>query len=156
MSKTQTNDYEPFGFFRFASEIMRDPQSDEAAYRTAISRGYYAIYLTARNRVFGTDDKLLTNAIKKRILKEYNQQKSKRRQSLATHERLIFAISTKTKNITLKQRLDQLKEARVHADYHCDQGCLSKVGKQSWFEYAKETMELATLVLPTVQALPSY
>ena len=42
--------FQPEDFYRTAVRVARD-QSDESAWRTAISRVYYACYLAARNQL---------------------------------------------------------------------------------------------------------
>ncbi|MCL0066156.1 hypothetical protein M1N79_04700 [Dehalococcoidia bacterium] len=149
--------FNPEEFFGFAGSIVRDSSAKEAALRSAISRAYYSVYLVARDRLFGMDETQLTANIRKRI-SEKSQQRHRRRRwrELGTHERVIFAIQDKTNNVTLSQQLDQLREARVNADYRMNQNCLSNLGKQSWRELAEETMQLATLILPLAKRLPSY
>lgn len=158
ISTSTNNPFDPDGFFNFAGTIVRDPNANDAALRSAISRAYYAVFLTARDALFGIDELSCTKAVKKKIAKNhhiYYGIKSKH-PYLATHQRVIFSVLDKTNNITLHQQLEQLKEARVRADYIRNDTCLLEVNKQSWRDYAKETMQLATLVLPITKRLPSY
>lgn len=157
MSILASDSFNPDGFFSFAGSIVREPTANEAALRSAISRAYYSVYLVARDSLFGLDERCLTTKMKREIAAKFRvRHKLKKQRGLGTHERVIFAILDKTNNVTLSQRLDQLREARVNADYKMNQECLSNVGKQSWREYVKETMELASLVLPLARKLPSY
>jgi uncharacterized protein (UPF0332 family) len=150
--------FDPDGFFGFAGTIVRDPNANDAALRSAISRAYYAVFLTARDALFGIDEMSCTKAVKVKIAKKhqiYYGLKSKQ-PHLATHQRVIFSVLDKTNNITLHQQLEQLKEARVRADYIRNDACLLEVNKHSWRDYAEETMQLAALVLPMAKRLPLY
>ncbi|MBI4329862.1 MAG: hypothetical protein HY673_01110 [Chloroflexi bacterium] len=71
-----------------------------------------------------------------------------------SHEVIIFAASEKS--VSLSQQLDQLKEARVLADYRLGRQYLTSVGKQSWLDYARDTLALASQVLPAARKLPRY
>jgi uncharacterized protein (UPF0332 family) len=156
MSTPMSQPFDPTGFFSFAGSIVRDANANEAALRSAISRVYYSIYLVARDNLFGRDETQLTSGIKKRIVRNYQLRTQSKKRELGTHERVIFAVLDRTNNITLSQQLDQLREARVNADYKMSQKYLTDIRKKSWREYAEETMQLATLVLPIVKRLPSY
>ncbi len=157
MNILASNPFNPEEFFSFASSIVREPTANEAALRSAVSRAYYSVYLIARDRLFGLDGGQLTARIRKEIAKKFQlKHKLKRQRGLGTHEVVIFAILDKPDSVTLSHQLDQLREARINADYKMNQECLSSVGKQSWREYAKETIELATLILPLAKRLPPY
>jgi hypothetical protein len=65
-------------------------------------------------------------------------------------------LKYKTKNVALSQQLDQIREARIDADYRLNQACLIRVGKQNWRQYAEETMQLAASILPQINKIPSY
>lgn len=155
MSIPSGHSFNPEGFFRFASSIIRDSNASEAALRSAISRAYYAVYLVARDRLFGIDAARLIPRIQKRIDKEFKLQ-TRLKRGPGPHERMIFVIKQKSRNITLSQQFEQLKEARVNADYQMSYTVLSVIGKGSWREYAEETMQLATLILPSAKSLPTY
>lgn len=157
MSILASGPFSPHEFFSFAGSIVHDTNADEAALRSAISRAYYSVYLVARDSLFGLDEMRLTAAIRKQIASKFSRRyRQRRRRKLGTHETVIFAILDKTNNITLSQQVDQLREARVNADYKMSQQCLSDLGKQSWRQYAQETMQLGSLVLPAVKRLPPY
>ena len=157
MSILESGSFNPHEFFSFAASIVHDTNANESALRSAISRAYYSVYLVARDSLFGLDEMRLTAAIKKKIASKFNlRYKQRKRRDLGTHERVIFAILDKTHNITLSQQVDQLREARINADYKMSQKCLSDLGKQSWRQYAQETMQLGSLVLPTVKRLTPY
>lgn len=148
--------FNPEHFFHYASTILNNSTANEAELRSAISRVYYAVFLIARDRLFGPDEQRLTHGIEKRIIKSYRIKIDKKKFKLGTHERTIFAIHDKTNNISLSQQLDQLREARINADYKVSQKVLSDINKESWRKYAEENMQLATLILPRVRNLPSY
>jgi hypothetical protein len=148
--------FNPEEFFHYASLILHDPLASEAQLRTAISRSYYSLFLIARDKLFGTDEHYLTSGIRKKILKSYQIRIDKKKKHLATHELVIYAINDKTHNVTLFQQLDQLREARVNADYKMSQKLLADLGKKSWRDYAEENMQLAALVLARVKTLSSY
>jgi len=148
--------FNPEEFFHFAGAILKNSAANEAELHSAISRVYYSLFLVARNRMFGIDEQQLTDNIRKRILRNYRIKIGKGKSRLGMHERVIFAIRDRTNNITLSQQLDQLREARINADYKVNQKCLSDIGKKSWREYAEESMQLASLALARVKNLPSY
>jgi hypothetical protein len=156
MSISTSHLFNPEGFFSYASSAVREPSASEAALRSAISRAYYAVFLVARDRLFGTDAVGLTAQVKKIIIRDFQIRTGRKRSDLGIHETVIFAIRYKRKHITLSDQLDQLREARVNADYRMSGKCLSNVGKQSWLEYAEESMQLAALTLPLAKRLPSY
>lgn len=150
--------FNPDDYFSFAGAIVRDPNANDAALRAAISRAYYAVFLSARDHLFGIDELSCTVRVRKKIEKNFQIKYNlgSKRPYLATHQRVIFSIIDKTNNVVLSQQLDQLREARVRADYKRNNNCLSEVNKQSWRDYAEETMQLAALVLPMTKRLPSY
>lgn len=156
MSDSTTHSFNPDEFFSFASLICRDSSADEASLRSAISRAYYAVFLAARDSLFGTDAVGLSDPVKKRIIRNFQVRRKEKRRGLGIHETVIFAILDRTNSITLSGQLDQLREARVNADYRLSHRCLLDVGKRSWREYAEETMQLAALILPLMKRLPSY
>lgn len=149
--------FNPEDFFSYAGSIVSDANSNEAALRSAISRAYYSMFLIARDRLFGLDQVQLNNTKRKQVDKQLLIQYSgKRKKQLGVHERVILCVCDKTQNITLYQQLDQLREARVNADYKMSHSCLSTVGKTSWREYAEETLQLSSQILPDLKRLASY
>jgi uncharacterized protein (UPF0332 family) len=158
MTTSLNTPFNPDEFFSLAGSIIRDQSSNDAALRTAISRAYYSVFLTARDALFGIDELGSTQALKDNIAKKHKLRYGYRSKHphLAVHQRVIFSVLDKTNNVTLHQQLEQLKEARVLADYIRSDTCLTSVGKHSWREYAEETMELASLVLPMTKMLPRY
>ena len=139
--------FDPEEFFRFSATITRDPTADEARLRSAISRAYHATHLIARDRLFGLDARLFSKSVKKAIRRKIAG-------DVGSHALIIFAVSEKSK--TVGQQLGQLKDARVIADYKLDQKHLAAAGKNSWRDYAEETLALASQVLPSVKRLPRY
>ena len=154
MPKAKT--FDPDDFYHFAGSIIRDPKANEAELRSAVSRVYYSLFLIARDRLFGMDEKNLTEAIRKKITRNYRIKIDKKKKRLGTHQVVIFAIQDKLKSITLSHQLDQLREARVNADYRIDNKYIREIDKKSWREYAEENMQLAALALPRLKKLPYY
>jgi hypothetical protein len=76
-SLQQNLSFDPKEYFVYASSIVRDSGSNEAALRSAISRVYYSLFLITRDRLFGLDEVRLTNSIRKRIINEYQLQTKK-------------------------------------------------------------------------------
>ena len=141
-----------------ASEAIRNEQSSEGALRTAIGRAYYAVFLTVRDQLFGPDGTRLTRTIRKRLRKRFRQA---RRWDPGSHDLVIFAITDITPTVTLRplglsQQVSQLKEARIHADYYFTLDNLRGIPKDSWREYADESIALASQLLPVARKLPSY
>lgn len=145
-------------FLHIASEAVRNAQSSEGALRSAISRAYYSVFLTARDKLFGSDQIQLTNTIRKQLSKKFKKSKQK---EPGSHDIIIFAITeikqTSTiKPISFSQQISQLKEARIHADYHFSTTNLARIPYSTWQEYAKENIELASQLLPIARRLPSF
>ncbi len=150
--------FTPEDFFDFAASIVRDQQANEAALRSAISRAYYAVFLTTRDSLFGLDGVLLTKGLRKQIEKKF---KSREKRKPGSHEIVAFALEDKASKdksikITSCQEISQLREARVLADYRLSSQCLSEIDKESWRELALETVELTSQVLPVAKQLPRY
>jgi hypothetical protein len=156
MSMPASQLFDPTEFFSFASSILRDSSANEAALRSAISRAYYSAHLVARDRLFGADGVRLTARIRRKIKKSLQLRSHKKQRELGMHVLVVFAVQERANIVTLSQQLDQLREARVDADYKTNQKCLKDIGKQSWREYAEETMQLTALILPLLKRLPSY
>ena len=150
--------FSPDDFVDTALRLVGEPSSKEAELRTAIGRAYYGVFLNARDTLFGLDQSRLTRNLRKKVLHNYRLSSGarKNKNDLGSHEMVIFAVQDQSKNIVLAQQLDQLREARVRADYKCHSNCLNDVGKSTWRDYAEETLELAIDLLPQVKALPSY
>jgi hypothetical protein len=149
------NSFNPEQFFKFAAAIVGDVNANEAALRSAISRAYYATFLVSREKLFGLDGVGLTKTTRKKITKKFKLVHGKKREP-GTHEIISFAILDKTNKLALSQQLEQLKDARVNADYKLSEDVLLDVSKSSWKAYAEETLQLASQVLPLVKTLPSY
>jgi hypothetical protein len=74
---------------------------------------------------------------------------------------VLFAITdlsptATTRPLTLYQQIDELKEARVHADYHFTGENLKGILYDAWPEYADRMVALASQILPVARQLPSY
>ncbi|MDP2726108.1 MAG: hypothetical protein Q8P59_01060 [Dehalococcoidia bacterium] len=155
--KVSASASKPVDFFHLAAQTVRDNGSSEAALRTAISRAYYAVLLATRDKLFGPDGLRLTGPIRKQLGKKFGV---KTKRNPGSHDLIIFAITdvekTATLNpLTLSQQLGQLKEARVHADYHFAEDNLEDIPKADWREYAVENVTLASQLLPMAEGLPS-
>lgn len=122
-------------FLFLAAEIVRSDTSNEGALRTAISRAYYAVFLTVRDRLFGPDASRLKHKVRQSLDKEYGQRNPGK--SPGSHERIIFAItelkpSGHLNPVVLSQQLGQLKEARTRADYLLTKERLKDVECDTW------------------------
>ena len=140
-----------------SAEAVRSDQSDEGTLRSAISRSYYAVYLTVRDRLFGNDGTRLSGTTYRKLREKFRQN---RRKDPRSHDLVIFAISeTSAPNmlrLTLSQQLDQLKDARVDADYRFEPANLRHVPETTWREYASKNVALASMLLPQARRLPPY
>jgi len=67
--------FTPEDFFDFAASIVRDQQANEAALQSAISRAYYAVFLTTRDSLFGLDGVLLKKGLRKQLEKKFRGEK---------------------------------------------------------------------------------
>ena len=88
--------FQPEGFYRIALRITRD-HSDESAWRTAISRVYYACYLAARNHL---------------MLQGWQFQGRR-----SVHEQVAQEYQRRG-HTGIRNMLRRLKYLRIHADYH--------------------------------------
>jgi len=68
----------------------------------------------------------------------------------------LFCRKGKIKNLGLEDNLKQLRMARTLADYKRSQDWLNKARQNSWKDYARYCMELATQILPEVKKIPAY
>lgn len=146
------------GFLRLATEIVKNSQSPEGELRTAISRAYYSVFLTVRDRLFGADGIGLTKSIRKKLNHRFEQ---KHQRNPGSHDRILFALTDLTfsstiRPLTLSQQISQLKVARVHADYHFTIGKLQEIPYDTWSVYANHMVALASQLLPDARRLPSY
>ena len=144
-------------FLELASRILRDSQAQEGAMRTAISRSYYSVYLTVRDRLFGPDGRGLRR-LERKLTRKFRR---KRKRALGSHELVLFAITDFSptalmRPLTLYEQIDELKEARVHADYHFTDENLKDIPYDAWSEYADRMVALASQILPVARQLPSY
>jgi len=143
-------------FLSLASSLRTSVQFQEGALRTAVSRAYYTVFLTVRDKLFGPDGKGLSRKVKKRLAKKFE-----RKLNPGVHELVLLAIIDhpnikEKKKITLYQQIAQLKEARVHADYHFSLENLKNIPYDTWAEYTKKMIDLASLILPDAEKLPPY
>lgn len=90
--------YDPRGFFRLANRLMRDGEYQrESRIRTAIGRFYYAAFLLALTKLQQEGIQVSDDAkIHKAVIQKY----------------MDMGRSS------IGNRLDQLRERRVDADYH--------------------------------------
>jgi len=144
-------------FLELASRIVRDTEAQEGAMRTAISRSYYSVYLTVRDQLFGPDGRGLRR-VQRKLARKFNR---KRKRTPGSHELVLFAIKDLTptatmRPLTLYQQIDELKEARVHADYHFTDENLKDIPYDAWPEYADRMVALASQILPVARRLPPY
>ena len=146
--------FDPRDFFRLGQRLANQG-SNEADFRTAIGRGYYSCYLTARDALFGLDGRLL----KKRV---YKHLKAK-----GSHDAVIRGIANSSsvgpaKAKRLSDGLAELKDMRVQADYVCDpthQGTTAlqaKYGAANWAGLACAAMTLASNLLADLRKLARY
>jgi len=138
-------------FLKFASEAINNTDSTEGVLRSAISRAYYAVFLLARDQLFGTDGAELKKHIRKQLRKEFKKISKK---DPGSHQQIIFAVSQKA--ITLSQQMSQLHEARINADYFFSAEKLRHLPHKDWQAYAKETVELAQLLQKEAANLPRF
>ena len=110
--------------------------SEEADYRCAVSRAYYACHLSARNALFGIDG-------------------AKMKASESPHGLVISAISDKT----IAVKLDELRELRIQADYYTNprhrraRAVFRKYRTNEWSDLAKRALALATEIWPALTEL---
>ncbi|MBI2857536.1 MAG: hypothetical protein HYX90_00540 [Chloroflexi bacterium] len=142
---------------RLASEIVRDGKSGEGALRTAVSRSYYAVFLTVRNRLFGADGSQLTRAVRKELERKFRQRFERYPGSHDVFLMAVTEVSAKgLRPLTLYQQLEELKEARIHADYHFTEEKLSGIPYKDWLEYADHMVAFASQIFPVAKTLPPY
>ena len=144
-------------FLSLASYVIKTKQC-EGSCRSAISRAYYAVFLTARDRLFGPDESRLTKPKKKKLRKSFKKSAG---HNPGSHELVIFAIADLNikgpiRPIMLSKQMNQLREARIHADYHFTQDNLSQIPYNTWEEYAEQNIKLATKLLEVAKSLPSH
>ncbi len=97
--------FDPRRYLSLAEHVLAASE-DEAAWRSALSRAYYAAFLVAREYVDG-------RGIKGRA-------RSGRR--LGSHERVIFSVGAIPDEMssTMRNTLFRLKRLRTNADYDLD------------------------------------
>lgn len=153
--------FDPSEFFLLAQALLQETPEESQA-RTAISRAYYACFLTLRDRMFGLDERLLTRSVRNRIVRAAN------RREAGEHEVVILAIaqnrnissSGRAKNLT--DAIRELKDLRVQADYKLDpsdmgtQTSYSRYGVANWAELAHQAISLTALLLPDLRRVPQF
>ncbi len=147
-------------FLRIASDAINNSQSGEGALRSAISRAYYAVFLTVRDQLFGPDGRHLPPNKRKRLQRQFKM-KLGSKSYLGSHDLIIYAItavphSSTLRPVTLSQQVTLLKKARIHADYDFTLENLQTISKQNWREYAEDNVQLATHLLRESRKLPPY
>lgn len=145
-------------FLGLASEVVRDSQSNEGDFRTAISRAYYSVFLTVRDQLFGPDERWLTKPVRKKLGTRFQ---TSHKWWPGSHDVVLFALtdissSGTTKPLILYQQISELKEARTHADYHFTDDNLKDIPYNTWAEYADKMVALASQLLPAARVLPPY
>lgn len=119
--------FDPLEFYRLADHLLQSPS--EAAYRTAISRAYYAVFLTIAN----------TPAIQRVMpAASYGE---------GSHIDVIHAVRRLHK-YTIAVRLGELKELRGLADYNL-------VPNELFRDWAKNWNDAQNLTEWLIAALPS-
>lgn len=119
---------EYFGFAQFIVQRASDFPNEEAAYRSAVSRAYYAAFCTARTIVSEKDNKSFYSD-EHRSLQDY----------LTTH-------SNKTRK-SIGNRLKQLHQLRKQADYDD----ILKRGNAQYL--AQSAMGMATNIMNDLEAI---
>ena len=148
-------------YLRLASEAVRDSQSSEGSLRTAISRAYYAVFLSVRDHLFGPDGANLTSRKRNKLVRKFRQAQKKSKWYPGSHDLIIFSITDviltgMVRPVTLSQQVSQLKEARIHADYDFTSQNLKNIPYSTWREYANESIALASQLLPLAEKLPAH
>ena len=160
----QSNVFDPADFFSLANLLVQSP-SNEAQARSAISRAYYACYLTARDQMFGVDHRQLTDPVWSRISQAAGLRRARR---AGSHEVIILALAQNANIRTpglakqLSDSLDQLKGQRVQADYYRDpshQNTVALFAQHSvsdWSGLGHQALALAAQLLPDLRRVPSF
>ena len=127
--------FDPERFLALASRLVQRG-GEEEDYRCAVSRAYYACFLTAR-------DKLLEN------------DGTRMRASESMHRAVIDAIP----DARVSRRLDALRELRIQADYYTNpqhrrtRAVFKRHRVNSWASLAEQSLALAEEILPTLREL---
>lgn len=102
--------YDPRGFFNLADRLLTDGEYQrEGRIRTAIGRFYYSTFLLARKKLQDKGIRVTDNAkIHKAVIEKY----------------IEIGLSS------IGNRLDQLRERRVDADYYMHSRITVNLGKE--------------------------
>lgn len=125
--------FDPERFFALASRLVQHG-GDEEDYRCAVSRAYYACFLTARDNLFGNDGA---------------------RASESMHRAVIDAIP----DARVSRRLNELRELRVQADYYTNplhrrtRAIFKRHRVSTWASLAEKSLALAEEILPMLKGL---
>ena len=127
--------FDPWSFVAQAEGLKVAPDAPEANYRSAVSRAYYACYLTARDRIYGLDAQP---------------------QTASAHAGLIKEIRDRT----LAEQMDKLMRMRVCADYRTS---LTRVREffhenqiaNGWMDLADRAVSLANAMRQDLSQLPT-
>jgi hypothetical protein len=153
--------FDPEDYFTWASTIARNPASSEAELRSSISRAYYAVFLVTRDTLFGgIDAPDLTRRVRDKLRIRYGGRLGAAG-GPGSHEVVLSAANEaaiQTKVIVSLQQLVQLEHSRILADYwrvptHYH---LAPVQVTSWLQFARDSLALASGLLPTVKRLPRF
>jgi hypothetical protein len=148
--------FDPREFLLLSAQLCSGP-SNEAASRTAVGRAYYACHLIARDQLYGPDGRLLTNARRKRFENRWSVEGG-------SHEFIVAGVahsvpSSLGRAKRLSDRLAQLKDMRVQADYKCDpqdtntQAIFARYGVTDWQSLATQALQLANSLFPELRRL---
>lgn len=127
--------FDPERFLVLAARLARHG-SEEEDYRCAVSRTYYACFLTARDNLFGNDG-------------------ARMQASESTHRAVIDAIP----DVRISRRLNELRELRVQADYYTNprhrrtRAVFKRHRVNTWAGLAEKSLALATEIWPALTEL---
>jgi hypothetical protein len=149
--------------FAFAQHLFAAPIpaiQDETRWRAVIGRAYYACWLTARDRLWGTDGRP-TPEQERRFPRKHGR-------PLGSHEQVIEALGINrslpslAKRKRQKDQLGSLKALRNAADYrHSDTSSevrklFTQYSVSTWAKLAEQALVIATEALPELQTHPKF
>jgi len=154
--------YDPQDMLKLADFLFRSAGSgchDETRFRAAISRCYYACWLTARDQLWGVDGRPTTGQAR---LLPRGQSGGR----LGSHEQVIEALGVQPRvSRGAKRRKDQLaslKELRTVADYRHDdkhrdvQRVFGLYGVSSWEKLAQQAFTITANILPELRTIGRF